>query len=728
MSSYEPAQNIAGNATPDLGHQPDRSMRLLITKIVLLFAFAVAAVRLVQIQIIDSSKYQAVARKQYEVKIVLPATRGNIYDRQGNILVSNSMFFSYAADPKIVGDGAAAVAKRFSKIFGKPEQYYLQKFDSDKRFVWLERHVSPEIAKRLQASPMEGVAELNEPKRLYHYDNIGGQVIGCTNIDNVGISGIEYSYDKDLRGVDGFVVMQRDGMGRKRPSADYPRQEPVRGHSIALTIDVGLQSIVEDELKKGVEKMKASSGLAMILDPTTGEVLAMSHVPSVNPYDVAHTDPQVLKARAVTDMYEPGSVFKIVTASAALENKLISPNQMFFAENGKYKVPLAGGRFRLITDTHESGMITFEQAMEFSSNIVMAKASDIIGAERLYKEARDYGFGMATGIELPGEADGELKKPVEWSGATLNSIAYGYEVAATPLQIAAAYCAVANGGTLMKPYIISKEMDENGNVVYAGQPEPIRRVVSKETAKTLRDFFIGVVEHGTGQSAAIPGITIAGKTGTSRQFVDGKYELGNYNATFVGFFPAEKPEFVCLVIVEDPRAGGYTAAYASAPVFKAIAQQIINNKGLLSKSTIAQQTSDDQPPTVTIPNVTHIQREAAAEILESSGFRVNASGNGNIVLQQVPEAGTKLQRGETVQLIVNESTDTLGSGSLSAPNLCGMSLRRAINRLTAENFDAAVIGSGIVVRQMPAASAAVQRGAKILLICEPKPITSAQLY
>ena len=399
------------------------------------------------------------------------------------------MFFSYAADPKIVGDGAAAVAKKFSRVFGKPEQFYLQKMQDEKRFVWLERHVSPEVAKRLQANTLEGVAELNEPKRLYHYDNIGGQVIGCTNIDNVGISGIEYSSDKALRGADGFVVMQRDGMGRKRPSADYPRQEPVYGHSIGLTIDVGYQSIVEDELKKGVDRMKATAGLAMILNPNTGEVLAMAHIPSVNPYDVAHTDAQTLRARAVSDMFEPGSVFKIVTVSAALEHKLIAPGQMFFAEHGKYRVPLNGGKFRLITDTHESGMITFQQGLELSSNIVMAKASDIIGAERLYTQARDYGFGMPTGIELPGEASGELKKPVDWSGATLNSIAYGYEIAVTPLQIAAAYCAVANGGVLMKPYIIAKEMDEAGEAVYTGHPEKIRRVISEETAKTMKRFL-----------------------------------------------------------------------------------------------------------------------------------------------------------------------------------------------------------------------------------------------
>ncbi len=721
-------ENSIGAAEPPQTKGFDSSSRLLVTKIVLLFAFVVAALRLVQIQILDSPKYQAIARKQYEVRIVLPSTRGNIYDRLGNILVSNSMFFSYAADPKIIGDGAPAVAKRFSKIFGKPEQYYLEKLDSDKRFVWLERHVSPEIAGQLKATALEGVAELNEPKRLYHYDNIGGQVVGCTNIDNVGISGIEYSYDQQLRGTDGFVVMQRDGMGRKRPSADYPRQDPTRGHSIALTIDVGYQSIVEDELKKGVERMKAASGLALILDPNTGEVLAMSHVPSVNPYDVGHTDPEILKARAVSDMFEPGSVFKIVTASAALEDKLITPSQVFFAEHGKYKVPLNAGKFRLITDTHEMGMISFQQAMELSSNIVMAKASDIIGAERLYKEARDYGFGMATGIELPGEADGALKKPVDWSGATLNSIAYGYEVAATPLQLASAYCAVANGGTLMKPYIVSKEMNDVGEVVYTGKPEKIRRVISEETAKTLRDFFIGVVQHGTGQPARIPGITIAGKTGTSRKFVDGKYESGNYNATFIGFFPAESPRLVCLVILESPKAGGYTGAMASAPIFKAIAQQIINNNGLFSRTAVAVQGTDEKVALIELPNVTHIEREAAKEILESNGFEVKTNGEGKFVEGQIPAAGTRIARGETVQLVLNEDHTTSTSDALRVPDLRGMSLRRAINRLTAEKFDVAVLGTGLVVRQVPAPSEPAQQGMKVMLICEPKPLTSAQLY
>lgn len=704
------------------------STRLLTVKIALLLGFAAAVLRLVQIQVVEANKYRAIARKQYEVRIMLPSTRGNILDRRGNILVSNSMFFSYAADPKIVGEGAGAIARRFSRIFGRPEQSYLQKLESEKRFVWLERHVSPEIAKRLQASTLEGVAELNEPKRLYHYDNIGGQVIGCTNIDNVGLSGIEFSRDRQLRGVDGFVVMQRDGMGRKRPSADYPRQDPVNGHSIGLTIDVAYQLIVEDELKKGVERTKATAGLAMILNPTTGEILAMSHYPSLNPYEVAHTDLQMLKARAVTDMYEPGSVFKIVTASAALENKLVAPGQTFFAEHGKYRVPLNGGKFRLITDTHESGTITFQQGMELSSNIVMAKVSDIVGAERLYTQGRNFGFGMPTGIELPGEASGELKKPVEWSGATLNSIAYGYEVAATPVQIAAAYCAVANGGVLMKSYIISKELNENGEIVYAGRPEKIRRVISEETAKTLREFFVGVVERGTGRPATIRGITVAGKTGTSRTVVNGRYETGSYNASFVGFFPAEKPEILCLVIVENPVAGGYTGSMASAPIFKAIAQQIINNNGTFSRIATTAAGREEAGMLISVPDVSHVQRDIAEEILVRNGFHVSVSGEGEMVSRQEPEAGTKVERGASVMLVINQSAAQVAPGVILIPELRGMSVRRAINRLMAEKLDAAVLGSGIVVRQHPAANSTGSAGTKVTLVCEPKPLPPAQLY
>jgi cell division protein FtsI (penicillin-binding protein 3) len=704
-----------------------RNVRLLVVKVVFLGAFLTAAVRLVQIQIIDSAKYKDIARKQYEAKVSLPATRGDIYDRNGVILASNTMFVSFAADPKIVGDAAQAVAEKFSRFFGKPESYYLQKFKTDKRFVWLERYVRPDLAKELNAGKIEGVVELNEPKRLYHFDETGGQVIGCTNLDNTGISGIEFSFDKELRGTDGYVIMQRDGLGRKRPSFDYPRQDPVDGHSISLTIDITYQSIVDDELKKGVIRDGADRGVAIMLQPYTGEVLAMSTYPGFNPNNISGIDMETLKNRAITDMVEPGSVFKIVTAAAALQSKLVTPDRVFYAEEGKYKVPLPGGKFRLITDTHDEGNITFERAVEVSSNIVMAKVSDIIGPERLYTEARNFGFGMETGIDLPGEIGGDLKKPVEWSGETLNSMAYGYEVGVTPLQLITAYAAVANGGLLMKPYILSKEVDENGNTVRVGEPEIIRRVVSEETATTLKNFFIGVVEHGTGQSVRIPGITIAGKTGTSRKFANGQYESGDYNASFVGFFPAEHPQMVILVMVQNPKIGGYTGAMASAPIFKGIAERIINNNGLLSK--IAGGTGSDiaaQPPIV-VPDVVHMEKTEALKLLRDQKLQVNVIGSGDLVVNQFPEAGGKLMPSDIVRLITDTNDSTAG-GTPGTPDLTGLSLRRAVNELSADRLEAAVVGSGMVVRQYPAPGARIKAGTTVTIICQPKSLASAELY
>jgi cell division protein FtsI (penicillin-binding protein 3) len=413
--------------------------RLLLLKISMLLFFLAVGARLVQIQLIDSPTYQELARKQYEAKVIVPATRGNIYDRNGKILVSNAMYVSFAADPKMMGKDAPAIAKRFAQAFGKPASTYLEKLATpNKHFVWLERRVKPEIAESIDPNDFEGVIKLNEPKRVYHYGHVGGQLIGFTDVDNNGLSGIELEFDQHLRGTNGYVVMQRDGLGRKRPSVDYPRVDPVNGNSLVLTIDLDYQSIAEEEIRKGVERNKAESGLIVMMDPVSGEILAMANYPTIDPNNISRTGQMQMKNRAVADMFEPGSVFKVVTASAALERHLVKPEQRFSAEHGTYVVNLPGGKKRVITDTHEYAVLTFQEAMENSSNIVMAKVSDVIGAEVFYTMARNFGFGIATGVDLPGEVGGELKKPNTWSGITLNSMAYGYEVGVTPLQIAAA--------------------------------------------------------------------------------------------------------------------------------------------------------------------------------------------------------------------------------------------------------------------------------------------------
>jgi cell division protein FtsI (penicillin-binding protein 3) len=699
--------------------------RVLVVKVVLLIFFVLIGWRLTQIQIIEAAKYQRIAQRQYETRVDLPAAKGNIYDRNGNVLVSNSMFASYAADPKIVDEGARKVAEEFSRVFGKPKRFYLDRLRSDKRFVWLERLVPPEIAKRLRTENLEGVVELLEPKRLYHYDEVAGQLLGFTDIDNKGLIGLELQFEKQLCGKDGYVVMQRDGLGNCKPSVDYPRVEPTSGASLHLTIDLVDQSIAEEELERGVKSSNADGGLVAVMNPKTGEILALGQYPRVNPNEAGRCNVEDQKLRVVTDLFEPGSVFKIVTASAALEAGLVKPDQMFFAENGKYKVRLRNGKVRVIKDTHEYGWITFQQAMELSSNIVMAKVSDIVGGERLYRKAKDFGFGTPTGIEVPGEIHGELKKPSTWSATTLNTMAYGYEVGVTPIQILAAYGAVANGGILLKPYIVKKIVSATDETVQETTPQTVRRVVSDQVARTLTQFFEGVVERGTATLAKIEGVRIAGKTGTSKKHFDGRYQSGSYTASFVGFFPAEDPQVVCLVMVDNPRQGSYFGGQVSAPIFRAIAERMMSTGLQVPRSNPGGVIAHlDTLTSHALPDVRTLKLDAARHLLSEQGFRTEIVGGGDIVLRQSPAPGSEIGSGDTVTLFLTTRDKQATDGYVETPDLRGLTIRRAVNRLTIERMIATVRGSGLVVSQSPSPGEKVKIGTRVYLNCEPRKLAS----
>lgn len=679
-------------------------------KFIFLLAFAVITGRLVQVQAIESSKYQKIARTQYEVRLPLLASRGTIYDRNGKILVSSTMAVSYAADPKMVGKDAGAIAERFEQVFGKKKETYLAKLRrKDSRFVWLERRASLLTVNRIKADEFDGLIQTNEPKRLYHYDHVAGQLLGFTDIDNNGLSGAELEFDRELKGTDGYIVMQRDGLGRKRPTVDYPRLEPVNGNNIVLTIDVDYQSIAEEELHNGIKRNGATGGLVVMLDPNTGEVLAMAGSPGINPNDLAQVDPATTRIRAITDTFEPGSVFKLVTMSAALEHHLIQPGQRFFAENGKY---LVKGRPAPISDVHKHGMLSFREAVEVSSNIVMAKASDIIGAEKLYTTARNYGFGIPTGLELPGEVGGQLKKPREWSRTTLNTMSFGYEVGVTPLQIAAAYASVANDGVLMKPYLLKQILDPRKDVLLETQPQVIRKVVSKPTADTMRAFLRGVVERGSATVAKSGTVAIAGKTGTSRKIIDGKYSTSNHTASFVGMFPADDPRIVCLVMLDNPRAYGYYGGVASAPIVKGIAEKIAATSGSFTRQHLPDNAD---VVTIAVPDVRGLGVGAAVAIVEARGFKTATDGEGSIVSGQSPAPGAIIPAGERVRLVAR--TEDVAGGYTTVPDLRGLALRRALNRLTTARLDAVVEGSGVVEAQTPRPGEKVKVGTRVGIRC-----------
>jgi cell division protein FtsI/penicillin-binding protein 2 len=422
------------------------------------------------------------------------------------------------------------------------------------------------------------VNEVSE--RSFPYDNLAAHLLGFTNSDGIGISGIEYQFDSLLKGTSGYIILKRDLLRNFHAGAELPSSQPQDGMNIELTIDSDLQSIVEYELKAGMELTQSDGGSVVIMNPRTGEILALASAPSFNPNILSERRPENVRNRAINDKYEPGSTFKLITASAALEEGLVKPDDVFSGYGGSYTV---GGR--TITDVHGYGNITFREAIEKSSNVVFSQVAAKIPNKTFYKYIRDFGFGLLTDIELPGEARGSVPKPQQITLNLQRSIGYGYGISTTPLQVLGAYCAVANGGNLVKPYLIKTIFDNENNIVYRGKSKNVRRVISNEISDLIKHLFTGIVDRGTGKAVRIPNLRIAGKTGTSSQIVDGVYSKSKYNASFVGFFPVENPQLAMIIVLDSPK-GSYYGGTTAAPIFRNIALRIINSSDILARAKL----------------------------------------------------------------------------------------------------------------------------------------------
>jgi cell division protein FtsI (penicillin-binding protein 3) len=712
------------------------------------FAFALLFIgivaRLAFVQGVKGFYYHRIAQKQYETEVPLHANRGMVSDRNGSLVISNNYGYSYAADPELLDSTSREkIAERFSVLFNKPIGFFQQRLNTKSRFVWLARSIGSEQAAALQNFKIYGLIRLQEQQRLYPYGVIAGQVLGHTNVDGKGASGVELEFDSLLAGKDGYEIMQRDGIGRRMPSVDYPKVDPISGCSIQLTIDMNIQQIVDEELATGVEAAKGSAGSAVFMNPNTGEILAIANFPRYDPSDYTKYTFEDSRNRAITDVFEPGSTFKIVTASAALEEGIEKPNDMIFAENGKYTL-----HGKLVEDFEREGWITFRRALEVSSNIAFSKIGMKIPPDKFYRYARDFGFGAPTGIELPGEVQGDLEKPYEWSKISEPFMSFGYEVMVTSLQMAQAYAAIANGGTLMKPYIVGKVVDPNGDVIFRNSPAVIRRVVSPEVAQTLTGLFVDVVEHGTGTPARINDLLMAGKTGTAQKLVDGKYSKKFYHASFAGFFPVPNPVIVGFIMVDSPM-NGYTGGIAAAPIFKKIAARIygimqrrttnfsnddskIATNGTLKsqvdRRNIDARESEDGPEKVNpvaaanadgvrVPDVSFLDQTSAMAILENSGLTPSDKpiGNGFIVLSEKPNAGTSVPKGTAIQLSFVDARKMS-----RMPDFHGASIRKATSFLLSAGIRFHVVGSGKIVSQSPSPGSPINKKSEVVINCENK--------
>jgi cell division protein FtsI (penicillin-binding protein 3) len=633
----------------------------------LLWAVVIEA-RLVYLQVVRYGDLSARAERQQSRTIEAPAKRGDILDRHGHILAYSVDADTIYAVPNEIGDieaTTAALCRALGDCDVKDRQAMTERIRKGRYFAYVRRQVWPDQAARVAALKLDGVGFIKESKRTYPNADLASHVLGYVGIDNVGLSGIEATYDSFVRGRAGTMLVQTDA---RRAAFSRVERPPTAGASLELTIDEYLQHVAERELRAGVQWSGASGGSAIVMDPNTGEILAMANAPDFNPNAYRDAREELRRNRAIQDLYEPGSTFKIVIASAAFEERAATPSTIVDASAGNIRFGS-----RVIRDDHNYGVLSFAQAIIKSSNVGAIKVALKLGPEKVSDYVRRFGFGQPTSPDFRGESPGIVWDPSSLTDSALASVAMGYQVGVTPLQMAAAVSAVANGGELVQPRVVRAVIRDRKRL-----PVPrkvITRAITTNTAATLTQIMEAVVTEGTGKAAQIQGYTVAGKTGTAKKLVNGSYRgHSDYNVSFVGFVPAHKPVFAIVVVVDSPHRVSPYGGVVAAPIFQKIAatslrhssvpQSIDAPEPLLASrpgDTVEQPASGPiapprilplggSPANITVfPDLTGMSARDALRVLAQLGMTARLQGTG-VVVQQFPPAGDPIESTSTVVL------------------------------------------------------------------------------
>lgn len=527
------------------------------------------SVRAIYIQVFQCTQLSEQAANQYQKSLTAKGRRGTIFDVNYREMAITVDVTSIAAYPNYIRN-PQKTAEALSGPLNLSKNAILRKLNSDKLFVWIKRQVLPREAKAVRMLKLEGVDFIPEHKRFYPGKTLASQLVGFTGIDGHGLEGLEYFYDDYLDGEAAKLTVLKDALGRwfeieNDVSAD------TAGYDIVLTIDRAVQYIAENALEKAAIDAEAKSGMVVVSKPRTGEIMAIAHYPFFNPNAFQKYNRQLWRNRAITDPFEPGSTMKIFSAAAAIESGNCTPNTIFYCENGAYRIGED-----VVHDTGSYGWMTLLKIVKHSSNIGAVKISEMIGPKSLYSTLRSFGFGSRTGIGCPGETSGSLSSYKRWSKIDAGAISFGHGISVSSIQLLSAVGAIANDGVLMRPYIVQAVQDENGNIINRNEPQKIRRVISKDTARTVKMMMETVIEGGTGSQAKLDGYTACGKTGTAQKIdKNGEYAPGKCVASFVGFAPAKEPEIAILVVLDEPQTNYYGGVVA-APVFKEVAEETLN--------------------------------------------------------------------------------------------------------------------------------------------------------
>ncbi|MBI4335396.1 MAG: hypothetical protein HY589_01930 [Candidatus Omnitrophica bacterium] len=466
-------------------------------------------------------------------------------------------------------------ARQLASALEIDEQLVLRRIRTKKGFIWIKRKISDEEARQVRALDIKGVEMIKESKRVYPNGHLAAHIIGFAGIDNTGLEGIELLHDKYLRGKPGFRLTNRDAKRRSLSAKDEKFLSPVNGFNLILNIDETIQNIAEEALDDAYKKYNAKGATVIVMDPFSGEILALANRPSYDLNRYSNSPSDAHRNRAVCDTFEPGSVFKIVTASCALEKGIVGLQDRFFCENGKYFI--AG---HTLHDHQSHGTLTFREVIEKSSNIGTVKVAQRLSRDDLYSYVRAFGFGQRTGMDLGGEMDGVTYPPSRWSGTTISALPIGQEITSTAVQLVAAVSVIANGGNLVRPWVLREIRDDRGETIAEFGPNTTRRVISEETAEKMRDILKGVIEKGTGTLARLESYTAGGKTGTAQKIEPtGVYSHSKFVGSFIGFAPAGRPRIAIAVCLDEPRPFYYGGVVAT-PVFKKVAEDTLRYLGV----------------------------------------------------------------------------------------------------------------------------------------------------
>lgn len=696
-----------------MAHREMRKSRVLVVAAGLFLVLLTLWARTAWLQTALHSHYVARAQENQQVRKKVLPRRGELRDRRGRVL-ARDMRVSHVAVYRPQLRDAAAAAEALAPLLGMDVSVLRRKLAASRGYQWLKRDLAPEIGARVRALRIEGVAIEDETRRQYPLGEATLEVLGRTNRDNVGVDGLEYQFDHDLGGQTGWVTLVPTGRSSVQlllPGAE--RRAARDGATLQLTIDAELQQIVEHHLSRAVDSLDAVRGFAIFVDPWTGEILASACYP--------HLPAGKAKNWNFTDQYEPGSTFKVVTAGAILEERLARLGEYFTASKSS-RVEIVPGCF--IKDSHGRDGYTFFDAMVQSSNIVLGKLGVRLGADRLHRYATSLGFGSLTGLEYPGEASGRLRPVSAWQARSTPTIAIGHEMSVTPLQLALAYGAIANGGVLMEPQLMRELRAADGRVLRRWTPQPSHRVFQPQTTEVLRSMLSAVVDSGTATSTKVAGLRLAGKTGTAQKFDPRtrSYGAGMYIGSFAGFAPAEDPRLVGVVVIDEPRGRRYYGGQVAAPVFREIVLDLLRSPNrMLEAAPAAVAARPPAVPAVIAPDLRLLPAREAERRLRDAGLRPDFVGVGPRVLSQTPAAGQPIERGAPVVAFLSAPSDSAG---LTLPDLVGLSAREALRTLSSHSVRTLVRGTGFVVRQDPPAGTRLPLARACRIDCAPAPLSS----